>query len=186
MGKFPISATINGGKGNDRISAGAGNDVILGSGGDDYIFGGDGKDTVDGGSQGDDMFGGGGKDTIDYSARTAPLVIGLGTLPDDGESGEGDNVRTDFEIVLGGAASDKISHGGTRPINLYGNAGNDTLIGGVSDDFLVGGAGTDSLAGNGGVDTFDVLDNEKDTVNGGDGADNVKSSDKNDILDSIK
>lgn len=185
MGKMTITCTLNGGKGNDRLSAGRGNDKLNGGGGDDYMFGGDGKDTLDGGSEGDDMFGGGGRDTIDYSARVAPLTIGLGTLPDDGEAGEGDNCRSDVEVVLGGSGSDAMSTGGSRPVNFYGFAGNDTLRGGAAGDFLVGGAGLDSLVGNAGDDTFDAGDGEKDTLVGGDGTDSLLSSDATDVQQTI-
>lgn len=185
LGKMTINATLNGGRGNDRLSAGRGNDKINGGGADDYMFGGDGKDTLDGGSEGDDMFGGGGRDTITYEARTAPLTIGLGTLPDDGEAGEGDNARSDVEVVLGGSGSDAMSTNGTRPVNFYGFAGNDTLRGGAAGDFLVGGAGQDSLVGNAGNDTFDAMDSEIDTLNGGDGTDSILTADANDVLTTI-
>jgi Ca2+-binding RTX toxin-like protein len=185
MGKMTILATLNGGKGNDRLSAGRGNDKLNGGGGDDYMFGGDGKDTLDGGSEGDDMFGGGGRDTITYEARTAPLIIGLGTLPDDGEAGEGDNARSDVEVVLGGSGSDNMSTGGTRPVNFYGFGGNDTLRGGNAGDYLVGGAGNDSLLGNAGDDTFDTQDSEVDTLNGGDGTDALLTVDSNDVRTNI-
>lgn len=185
MGKMTINAILNGGKGNDRLSAGRGNDQLNGQGGDDYLFGGDGKDTLDGGSEGDDMFGGGGRDTINYSARTNPLTIGLGTLPDDGEAGEGDNCRSDNEVVLGGSGSDVMSTNGSRPVNFYGFAGNDTLIGGAAGDFLVGGDGNDSLVGNAGADTFDAQDGARDTLNGGDGVDVLLSSDSNDLIQNI-
>jgi Ca2+-binding RTX toxin-like protein len=185
MGKVSIPANISGGPGADRLSAGRGNDTIFGNGGDDYIFGSFGRDLIDGGSEGDDMLGGGDRDTVDYSTRTNPLTIGLGTLPDDGEAGEGDNVRSDFEVVLGGSGSDTISHGGSRPINLYGNAGNDTLTGGPAGDFLVGGPGADQLNGLGEADAFDTEDGERDTVEGGDGVDTVLKSDSDDILNNI-
>ncbi|MDW8263132.1 MAG: calcium-binding protein [Phycisphaerales bacterium] len=181
MGKVAINATLNGGRGNDRLSAGRGNDVLNGQGGDDYLFGGEGKDTLDGGSEGDDMFGGAGRDTIDYSRRIFPLTIGLGTLPDDGEAGEGDNCRADVEVVLGGSGSDIMQTTSPRPVNFYGFAGNDTLIGGVGGDFLVGGEGNDSLVGNAGADTFDAQDNTVDTLNGGDGTDSILTADANDV-----
>lgn len=185
MGRLPVNASINGGKGNDRLSAGAGADTILGGGGDDYIFGSDGKDRIDGGGQGDDMLGGGSTDTVDYSARTAPLTIGLGTLPDDGEAGEGDNIRTDVEIILGGSGSDTIRTGSGRAVQFYGNAGDDTLIGGSGNDLLNGGAGRDSLGGQAGNDTFQIGDGEKDTVNGGSGTDTADDRDTGSVTDSL-
>lgn len=185
MGKVAIPALIQGGPGGDRLSAGRGNDTIFGNGGDDYIFGSFGRDLIDGGSEGDDMLGGPDRDTVDYRTRTNPLVIGTGTLPDDGEAGEGDNVRTDIEVILGGSGDDNISHGGPRPINLYGFAGNDTLTGGVAGDFLVGGEGADVMFGQGGDDVFDAQDGVRDTCNGGDGTDSMLTFDQNDIRDFI-
>lgn len=171
VGKVPIPFVINGGKGNDKLSAGPANDTILGGGGDDYIFGGDGKDRLDGGSQGDDMFGGGGKDAIDYSSRVGNLTVGLGALPDDGEAGEGDNVRTDIEIIFCGSGNDKVSTTSSKSIEIYGYAGNDTLNGGSGNDYLDGGAGNDLLIGGGGDDVFKVKDGAKDSVIGGSGID---------------
>jgi len=78
MGKVSIPCVLNGGRGNDSLSAGGGNDSLFGNGGDDYMFGGDGKDLLDGNTEGDDMFGGGGLDTVDYSTRSANLTITLG------------------------------------------------------------------------------------------------------------
>src|SRR5205823_1580807 len=98
-------------------------------------------------------------------------VIGLGTLPDDGEAGEGDNVRTDVEIVLCGSGADRVSSESGRAVQFYGGAGDDTLIGGSGNDLLDGGAGRDSLIGQGGDDTFQAKDTEKDTLDGGSGTD---------------
>ena len=61
--------------------------------------------------------------------------------------------------------------------SVNGGIGNDTLNGGERQDFLSGGGGTDDLNGNAGVDTLKDNDTSgaanKDTYDGGDGADLV-------------
>ena len=49
--------------------------------------------------EGDTLSGGAGRDTADYSTRTEPLTIDLDGKPDDGESGEHDNVLPGTECV---------------------------------------------------------------------------------------
>jgi Ca2+-binding RTX toxin-like protein len=184
VGKLTITCDISAGKGTDTISAGGGNDTIRGEGGNDNLFGSDGRDLINGGLGADTMLGGGGKDTVDYNQRTANLTIGLGTAADDGEAGEGDNVRTDFEIVIAGSGNDHLSTNSGRAVEFYGRDGNDTLIGGSGADLLDGGAGNDSLNGQGGADILQSQDNTVDTVIGGSGVDSG-TFDDNDVLSSI-
>jgi Ca2+-binding RTX toxin-like protein len=67
------SATINGGKGNDNIWGGSGNDTvnggkgsddIRGNSGFDTLLGGAGRDKIDGGDDSDDITGGAGRDVL--------------------------------------------------------------------------------------------------------------------------
>jgi Ca2+-binding RTX toxin-like protein len=184
VGRLAIPCDISGGKGTDTLSAGAGNDTIRGEGGNDLIFGSDGRDLINGGIGADEMLGGGGKDTVDYNQRTANLTIGLGTAADDGEAGEGDNCRTDLEIVIGGSGNDRITTNSGKAVEFYGRNGNDTLIGGSGADLLDGGAGTDSMMGQGGADIIQAADGQVDTISGGGGADDG-TFDDNDILSDI-
>lgn len=173
--------TVIGGSGNDSIRGHANNNLLLGGEGNDSLYGnygndslngGDGNDTLDGGKDADAMKGGAGNDVADYSSRTANLIIGLGTLADDGEAGEKDNVYLDVEKVIGGSGNDSIrGHannnvllGGAGNDSLYGNHGNDNLFGGSGDDLLIGEAGFDYLDGQTGFDRatndgFDTLFN---------------------------
>jgi len=57
-----MTAWIDGGKGNDVISAGEGNDTVFGGDGDDIIHGNGGNDSVNGGRGVDHMDGGDGDD----------------------------------------------------------------------------------------------------------------------------
>ena len=57
-------------------------------------------------------------------------------------------------------------------VELYGGAGNDTLIGGAGADLLLGGAGNDQLRGNDG----------RDLLAGGTGADQVNGNGAGDVL----
>src|SRR5262249_24332527 len=97
----------------------------------EVILAGSGKDTFfqDTGPIGvEDMHGGDGTDTVDYSGRTANVEVSFDEAANDGESGEGDNIRADVEAVATGS-------------------GNDTLTGGIGNDTLVGGEGNDTLDG---------------------------------------
>ncbi len=173
------TATIAGTSGNDTLTGTAGSDVIAGEGGDDTIkglgdddkicggvgddtlTGGDGNDTVNGGagkdtfgegpadSGADLLIGGSGIDVASYASRVAAVTVTIDDSPADGAPGEGDNVRTDVETLIGGAAGDTLTSGSNLANRLLGRAGNDTLnvvdgIGG--NDFVDGGADVDTCA----------------------------------------
>jgi Ca2+-binding RTX toxin-like protein len=142
-------------------------DYLVGNGANNLIIGGPGDDTMDG-QAGNDLFpqgsakdgadsitGGPGEDRVDYSLRSGNLHVTLDDVPDDGESGEGDNIGSDVEDVSGGSGNDVLT-GNTGNNKLDGNGGNDTLSGGDGDDELTGGIGLNLLYGE---DGNDVLDN---------------------------
>jgi Ca2+-binding RTX toxin-like protein len=155
-----------GGPGNDTLDGGPGDDLLEGGDGDDTLNGGAAQDLLNGGPGADVFFGGTGSDTATYEERTEtqPLFVGLDGVADDGEAGEGDNVRIDVENVIGGAGDDVIV--GSLLVNrLEGRDGNDTLVGGAGNDFgddpstafveeagLFGGEGDDLLDGGTGAD----------------------------------
>ncbi len=75
--------------------------------------------------------------------------------------------------MFGGDSSDSISAYMSTvriPTEIYGGAGNDTLIGGLANDIIVGGAGDDSLFGDAGRDLL-IGGAGKDTIVGGNGDD---------------
>lgn len=135
--------------------------VINGYGGVDSIFGKGGKDTLDGGSGADTLNGGSDIDTVTYANRSASLTVTPDDSPNDGESGEGDNVRSNVENLIGGEASDTFIGssaanklvGGLGVDTLHGEGGDDRLKGGEGNDTLKGGAGTDKADGGAGTDT---------------------------------
>ncbi|MGI9658498.1 MAG: calcium-binding protein, partial [Gaiellaceae bacterium] len=86
----------------ENVTGGLGDDLIIGSAVANTLQGGPGDDILDGGGGADVLSGGIGVDTVDYSARTLAVSVDLDGIPDDGEAGEGDNVITDIEDILGG------------------------------------------------------------------------------------
>jgi len=84
---------------------------------------------------------------------------------------------------LGGQDTITLSevNGALPRANLFGGAGNDTLIGGSGADMLFGQAGNDTLLGKGG---FDLLfgGSENDTLTGGDADDQVFGESGNDRM----
>jgi Ca2+-binding RTX toxin-like protein len=165
---------IDGGSGNDTLTAGGGNDTVRGGTGNDFLYGNSGKDLLQGGSgmdflhgfvgndtldggtglHSDTLFGGDGTDVADYSARTAPLTITLDNSAWDGEAGEKDIVNY-CEVVYGGSGNDSIT-GNVDPNKLEGRGGDDSLYGGNGADYLIGGSGNDHLDGgaDGAIDTL--------------------------------
>jgi Ca2+-binding RTX toxin-like protein len=152
-GNDSISATL----GNDTLDGGTGKDTLRGGAGNDSLTGDAGNDSLDGGLGGDTISGGSGTDTLTYATRITALNISLDGAANDGASGENDNVTDDIETIIGGSGDDMIS-GGTNSVSLVGGAGNDTLSGGTGNDTLNGGAGGDEMDGGDGMDEVDYSD----------------------------
>lgn len=142
---------VRGGDGADLLRGGAGEDELLGGPGADRLHGGDADDVLDGGAGGDLLDGGGGRDRTSYAGRRAGVVVTIGSGADDGEAGEGDDVRDSTEVVVGSDGDDRITAGAVRAL-LDGGGGDDHVSGGPGDDRLDGGDGDDVLAGGSGND----------------------------------
>ncbi|MFA6298157.1 MAG: hypothetical protein WC642_03260 [Nocardioides sp.] len=176
--------SANGGAGNDSLGGNSGNDTLRGQDGNDAIAGNYGNDVEDGGNgddvignfdddQGaDNMIGGPGIDKVWFSDHSGGgMALSMDNVANDGTSGEGDNLHSDFEIVVGSPGADTIS--GTAAADnldgywgadtIRGGAGNDRIDGNSDDDVLFGGDGDDTVYGGGG----------NDQVTGDRGADNL-------------
>ncbi|WP_169501822.1 calcium-binding protein [Kribbella catacumbae] len=140
---------LMGGEGNDLINGGVGNDLILESLSLPLL--------VVGGANGRDVVAGGpGVDTISYASRTLGVRVQLDNLANDGESGEGDNIRADVENAIGGLGNDVLI--GTDGNNvLRGLGGNDAIGALGGNDVLEGGPGSDTLIGGAGLDLATYL-----------------------------
>ncbi len=176
-----IDATVEnlvGGSGTDVLIGSTASNTIRGGGGSDYLWGGPAgacSTTVDvdvlNGEDGDDVFvpliadgaaaadcrdtfnGGNGVDAVLYSFRTNGVTASPNGAASSGESGEGDTIGADVELVFGGSGDDLLS-AGPRAVWLFGCAGNDTLVGGNGNDVLAGGPGDDLMNGFAGDDRF--------------------------------
>ena len=123
-GNNTITGTANG----DIIEGGSGNDLLDGAGGNDAVFGDNGNDTLIGGSGNDLLVGNKGADIADYSNDGAGITANLNTgVVTDGSSDtdtlvsiEGIigsdynddftvNVRSNNELIDGGAGTDHIT-----------------------------------------------------------------------------
>ena len=141
------------------------------------------------------------------------LIAVIATIdgsPDDGVEGEQDNIvdpeniiGSSFDDVLvgndgrnsliGGAGNDTLDGSGFHDTlegnngndSLIGSGGHDSLLGGGGNDILIGATGLDHMIGDIGDDTFDALDDEIDTVEGGDGLDTV-SGETDDVISDVE
>ncbi len=110
---------IDGGEGNDTLTAANGIDsTLLGGDGEDVVNGGSGNDTINGGDGTDTLLGGRGDDRI--------------------EGGNGD------DLIGGGPGNDTLI-GGDGKDSLFGNDGDNKVNGEIGDTVLDAGAGTNSL-----------------------------------------
>ena len=146
---------LRGGPGDDVVVGGGEEDALYGDAGADLLSGGAGDDLLDGGAGVDLLSGGPGEDRVSYGERTTPVSVTPDDQPDDGEAGEGDDVRADVENVSGGKAGDVIV-GSAVDNKLGGGDGDDVLIGREGADILDGGSGADVLEGGPGADLFGV------------------------------
>ena len=149
---------------------GSGNDTLRGPSGSptNFLIGESGADTLVGGA--------GSADVAYYGTRVVAVNVSINDIADDGEAGEGDNVRSGVEQVTAGTGNDTIT-GSAADNVLLSRSGNDTIDGGGGDDTVDGGAGADMLAGGDGNDTLypggtvSGVSDGADTLSGGPGVD---------------
>ncbi len=153
----PAANHLLGGGGDDVLDGAGGNDTLTGEDGVDALGGAGGDDVLDGGAGADRLSGGTDRDRADYASRTAPVSVTIGALADDGEPGEGDDVRSDVEDVTGGGGGDSLRGSSSRN-HLFGGDGQDNLAGLDGPDVLAGGPGSDTLRGGAGNDILDTVD----------------------------
>ncbi|WP_405060179.1 calcium-binding protein [Kribbella sp. NBC_01505] len=177
-----LTATIHGGAGDDLLVLDqlATSGKLFGGPGSDELRGGKGDDLLSGGAGADDLQGADGADLADYAERDIRVLVRIDDLPNDGTSGEGDNVHTDVENLSGGSSDDALEgssrnntlDGGPGRDSLVGGDGNDSLAGGQGEDFLDGGQNSDNLFGGDGNDRLEGgPDRGSDFFDGGDGED---------------
>lgn len=122
-----VRIMLDGGKGADNITGGAGNDWLIG-----------GLDWLDGSSDGNDtLTGNGGNDLLTGGAGVDSITGGAGD-----------------DRINGGADDDATLDGGTENDFIGGGPGNDTLTGNAGNDVLTGAGGDDDLLGGTGSDTY--------------------------------
>ncbi len=135
----PFGDTLAGSAGPNTIASGGGADSVDAGAGDDDVTGSPGDSAVD------TYAGGAGTDTIRLDPGAVAQSITLDDIANDGVSGEGDDVGSDFETVYGGTGDDSIL-GTDGPNVVHGGDGNDTIDGAGGDDFLDGEGGTNTLS----------------------------------------
>jgi Ca2+-binding RTX toxin-like protein len=185
-GVLPSLLTINGGDGDDSLSAAgaeigrvrlvmngdAGNDTVIGSLGNDSLFGGDGMDQMNGLAGDDVLQGQAGNDTIGGGDGNDTIGGGDGIDFLTGQNGD--------DSITGGTGNDTL-RGMDGNDTLAGQAGDDILNGMDGDDSVLGGTGQDAISGGAGNDTLDGGRND-DTINGNSGNDKIRGDHGNDYI----
>jgi Ca2+-binding RTX toxin-like protein len=169
---------IDGGSGNDTITASAAADTIVGGAGNDTLKGGDGGDTYEiGVGHGFDNIqdtGATGVDKIVATANNVAIGLQSGFGPARGIEEISANGFTGVTIQAG-TGNDTLDFSATTLTGISkidGGAGNDTITGSAGADTIVGGTGNDILSGGAGDDTI-MGGSGNDKLTGGDGLDTV-------------
>lgn len=123
----PADDTLSAGDAPVELHGGSGNDRLTGGPGADLVDGGDGDDLLDGAGGPDVLTGAEGTDTATYAARPSPVTVSIGTAADDGQAGEGDDVRSDVETVIGTVKGDRLTAAANLSVTLDGGAGDDLI-----------------------------------------------------------
>ena len=172
---------LTGGSAGDLLRGTGDANVLVGGAGGDRLEGLVGRDVLDPGfGNADIVIGGGSIDFVTYRSRTGEgLFLSIDGVANDGELGEGDDIRTDVEGIMGSDGDDVIvGHTNRFDDTLLGFGGADDIDGRAGDDVLVGGQGADALRGGEGDDHLNSLDEATDpTVDCGDGTADVVQHD---------
>src|SRR5689334_12644342 len=107
---------LDGWRNGDTVTGGAGDDLLVDSIGECFAN-----------EAADSYYGGPGIDTVSYAGRVDDLELSLDDLPNDGHPGEGDNVHSDVENLVGGCGNDVIRGDDSANV-LVGNSGNDEIF----------------------------------------------------------
>lgn len=169
LSALQVPVDVDGGDGDDVITAGARGGTLTGGQGDDTLTAGGGGTALAGGP-GDDIY-----------------VIGAGaSITEDAGNGT-DLVRTDRDLLLGPNVENAtvVTASG---VTITGNSAANTIVGGSGDDVIHGAGGDDTLQGGGGADELygeaglDVLDGGagSDRLDGGAGDDQASGGPGND------
>jgi Ca2+-binding RTX toxin-like protein len=181
--------------GQDLLDGGAGDDLLNGGPGANVLnFGPDPIDPVQVSTANgpDDLVGGPGRDTVSYVNLTLAISGTIDSIANDGSPGEGDNIRPDNEILIGGSGADALTGSPAGEI-INGSIGADTVDGLGGDDDLSGGdndGGADNIAGGDGADSLDGGPGDdslqgqagRDDVGGGGGNDAAGGGDDADLV----
>jgi Ca2+-binding RTX toxin-like protein len=171
-----ITVIVEGGKGDDFISLGSGNDVAGGGAGHDHIIGGDGIDLIIGEAGNDIIQGGNGNDVLSGGKGADAIYGGEGDDMIVGDAGH-DSIYGEWgDDQIAGMAGNDLVDGGIGDDDLSGEAGNDSIFGGFDNDRIDGGAGKDNCQGDAGDDM----------VKGGAGVDSLNGGLGFNLLDKDK
>lgn len=129
--------TLTAGAGNDHIDGGLGNDVIDGGAGKDDLFGNSGNDVIDGGSGENIIYGGDGDDSLTATGDGQTNYFEGGNGNDSIDASRGKN------IVSGGKGDDRIVSGGQNTI--YAGDGADTVDGVTGNDKVYAQTSVDAI-----------------------------------------
>jgi len=160
------NATINGGDGDDTLTApnnGSNLETLNGDNGNDTLNGGTKKDTLNGGSdagmdrmtgndESDVLDGGPGIDRAIYTTGNTTITIDNVATDNDGLGSTAENVKDTVESITGASGNDTIT-GSCFSNTLAGQNGTDilrgdpTTCGSYGGDFMGGGAGNDTMVG---------------------------------------
>ncbi|WP_424989957.1 hypothetical protein [Fluviibacterium sp. S390] len=161
--------TLTGGAGNDVLIGGNGDDTLSGMGGNDVLLGNAGNDTFDGGAgndilyigeNGDVVFDGGAGFDKAVVSNAAGLTLSVGSWAGveriNGLTGNDTIDATGLAtgVTIASGAGNDVVTGGSAGDVIFAGTGNDTLLGAGGADALIGAAGNDRLDGGAGGDFY--------------------------------
>ena len=192
-----VTSTQHADGGDDSITTGAGNDVVIAGAGDDTVGAGDGNNYVlgDAGSRDDAanelisaLTEGDGNDTVTTGSGNDWVILGQGD--DTADLGNGNNraIGDSGEIVDDGILTlDTTSKlfGGMDTIRS--GTGNDIILGGANSDLIYGGNGDNTVLGDSGNVTYDPaitagMTSATTEDSSGGAADTIETGDGRDVI----